>query len=270
MIGGLGFYTFSSTPQLVADVQDFIDNPANNFGWIIIGDENFSGTAKRFDSREISDPTLRPMLTVEFSPPDETCCLQPIGACANLLAADCLAAGGMPTPAFTSCEGDGDGDGIDVNCGDECPADSDKYDPGQCGCGVPDFDPDFDGIADCLDGCPLDPGKVDPGICGCGVPDIDSDAGPGCDGVPDCQDECQGDCFKSQPGLCGCGVDDSADSDGDGVADCIDQCPGVDDSVFVPGCIGAIPAASSWGLIMLALVLMVGAKIAFGDRRATS
>jgi hypothetical protein len=49
---------------------------------------------------------------------------------------------------------------------------------------VDSLDSDNDGLADCMDGCPLDPDKFDPGLCGCGVPDIDSDA----DGHPDCLD----------------------------------------------------------------------------------
>lgn len=255
-IGGFGFHTFNSTPELVADVQDFLDNPSGNFGWVIVGDELFSGTAKRYDSLENPDPSVRPMLTIEFTPPDETCCL-PAGGCVNLLAADCVLAGGTPTPQFTACEGDADGDFIDVNCGDECPDDSDKYDPGQCGCGVPDFDPDFDGIADCLDGCPLDPLKVEPGVCGCGVPDENPDG----DDLPSCLDNCPLDPLKVEPGICGCGVDDFADGDGDSVPDCVDQCAGVDDAVFAPGCAGAVPTVSVWGMVILLLSLCTLAKL---------
>ncbi len=256
MIDGIGFHTFTSTPELVADVQDFVDNPSGNFGWVIVGDELFSGTAKRYDSRENPDPAVRPMLTIEYTPPGETCCL-PTGGCVNLLAADCLLAGGTPTPQFTACEGDGDGDGVDVNCGDECPVDSNKFDPGQCGCGVPDVDTDGDGTADCLDACPMDPLKVDPGICGCGVPDENPDD----DGLPSCLDNCPLDPLKTEPGICGCGVDDFADGDADSVPDCVDQCAGVDDAVFAPGCAGAIPTVSAWGMVILLLSLCTLAKL---------
>ncbi|MCH7729294.1 MAG: IPTL-CTERM sorting domain-containing protein [Planctomycetes bacterium] len=62
-------------------------------------------------------------------------------------------------------------------------------------------------------------------------------------------------------------MDDNADSDGDGVPDCDDQCPGVDDAVFAPECEGAIPTTSQWGLIVLTLLLLVGIKmICFGRR----
>ena len=117
------------------------------------------------------------------------------------------------------CQQDADGDGLIDAC-DACPADPDKIEPGDCGCGVADTDSDGDGVVDCLDGCPDDPGKTDPGSCGCGVADTDSDG----DGWPDCVDDCPDDPDKVAPGDCGCGVDD-VDSDGDGAADCIDGCP---------------------------------------------
>jgi hypothetical protein len=40
---------------------------------------------------------------------------------------------------------------------DHCPSDPDKFDPGVCGCGVPDTDSDLDTIPDCIDNCPDDP-----------------------------------------------------------------------------------------------------------------
>ena len=54
-VGGftaLGSYTWGSTAEMVADVQAWVDDPATNFGWIVIGDESTTGTARRFDSRE--------------------------------------------------------------------------------------------------------------------------------------------------------------------------------------------------------------------------
>ena len=35
---------------MVSDVQDWLDNPATNYGWILIGDEANSPTTRRFDS----------------------------------------------------------------------------------------------------------------------------------------------------------------------------------------------------------------------------
>ena len=63
-VAGVGQYTWSSA-QMVADVQSWLDNPASNFGWLVLGDESTIATAKRFDSRESASP---PMLTIEFIP----------------------------------------------------------------------------------------------------------------------------------------------------------------------------------------------------------
>ena len=38
-VGGVGQYTWSSA-QMVADVQSWLDNPASNFGWLVLGDES--------------------------------------------------------------------------------------------------------------------------------------------------------------------------------------------------------------------------------------
>lgn len=81
------------------------------------------------------------------------------------------------------------------------------------------------------------------------------------------------------------------DTDGDGVDDLCDNCPGVDDLIFgvdvcvgtgvpcasdadcgpggtcAPACSGAIPTVSQWGLVVLALTLLVGGKLYFGRRQ---
>lgn len=67
-VGPLGTYTWGSTPQMVADVQSWLDDPANNFGWILMGNESIQGTAKRFNSRENLNAATRPLLTVTFTP----------------------------------------------------------------------------------------------------------------------------------------------------------------------------------------------------------
>ena len=58
----VGPYTWSS-PQMVADVQDWLDNPAGNFGWLVLGDEKPTLTSKRFDTRESASP---PVLTIQY------------------------------------------------------------------------------------------------------------------------------------------------------------------------------------------------------------
>lgn len=60
--------TFTSNPQLVAAVQGWVDNPASNHGWILLGDEVFMQNARRILSRENSNPG-GPLLMVEFTPP---------------------------------------------------------------------------------------------------------------------------------------------------------------------------------------------------------
>ena len=63
-VGGTGQYTWSSA-QMIADVQSWLDDPASNFGWLVLGNETASATAKRFDTRESASP---PMLTIEYVP----------------------------------------------------------------------------------------------------------------------------------------------------------------------------------------------------------
>ncbi len=63
-------YLWTTTPALVADVQGWITSPATNFGWQVRADESqIAPTAKRFGSREQSDPTLRPVLIVTYDDP---------------------------------------------------------------------------------------------------------------------------------------------------------------------------------------------------------
>ncbi len=50
-VGGTGSYSVTSA-QMILDAQDWLTNPGNNFGWIIIGDEAANQTAKRINSRE--------------------------------------------------------------------------------------------------------------------------------------------------------------------------------------------------------------------------
>lgn len=66
-VGGVGFYSWSS-PGLVADVQAFLNSPGSNFGWLLIGGEGTTGSAKRFDSREITTPSFQPSLQITYTP----------------------------------------------------------------------------------------------------------------------------------------------------------------------------------------------------------
>lgn len=62
------YYTWK-TPEMTADVQSWLDSPALNFGWIVIGDESVPATAKRFDSRQNVEPTFTPSLYVYYTAP---------------------------------------------------------------------------------------------------------------------------------------------------------------------------------------------------------
>ena len=63
-VGAVGVYTWSS-PPMVGDVQSWLNNPATNFGWLVLGDESEILTAKRFDTRESASP---PVLTIQYTP----------------------------------------------------------------------------------------------------------------------------------------------------------------------------------------------------------
>jgi hypothetical protein len=65
-----GKYSWGSTPQMVADVQSWLDDPSGSFGWVVIGDESrpLTSTVKQFDSRENQIADNRPKLAVEFEP----------------------------------------------------------------------------------------------------------------------------------------------------------------------------------------------------------
>lgn len=71
-VDGNGAYDWNSTTGSVADVQLWLDNPSQNFGWIIVGDEITdpgAATAKRFHSRE--NATDQPTLVIDFTPVPE-------------------------------------------------------------------------------------------------------------------------------------------------------------------------------------------------------
>ncbi len=55
------------SPNLVSDVQSWVDNPEQNFGWILLVDESAFGAATIFGSRENSSSGRRPKLTIDFS-----------------------------------------------------------------------------------------------------------------------------------------------------------------------------------------------------------
>jgi hypothetical protein len=113
---------------------------------------------------------------------------------------------------------DQDDDGV-PDSEDLCPGNSQKTEPGVCGCGAADTDRDSDGTADCKDGCPDNPEKTQPDDNGCDEGKKDSDD----DGIDDDDDGCPDDPDKDDPGVCGCGTSD-ADDNKNGIPDCEDIC----------------------------------------------
>jgi len=64
IVGGNGFYSWSSA-SMAADVQSWL-NGSGNFGWMILGNEADVQSAKRFDTRENADASVRPVLTITY------------------------------------------------------------------------------------------------------------------------------------------------------------------------------------------------------------
>lgn len=68
-LGGGQLFTWSSAndPQLLVDVQSWLDNPGDNFGWTLLGDESTGFTAKRLNSSESLAP---PVLEITYVVPE--------------------------------------------------------------------------------------------------------------------------------------------------------------------------------------------------------
>jgi spore coat protein A len=94
-----GFYSWSSA-GMATDVQAWLDTPVTNYGWIVIGIPSGPSEqqAKRFDSRENSNTSRRPVLEITFTSPAQT------GAC-------CSTEGSCTVTDPASCSGTYQGDG---------------------------------------------------------------------------------------------------------------------------------------------------------------
>ena len=98
-----GIHSWSST-GMVSDVQAWVDTPHGNYGWMIKGEESGAKTAKRFDSREGTDPPELPELEIDFTPPASTgaCCFND-GSCVVMSSGDCATGGGTYQGNGTEC-----------------------------------------------------------------------------------------------------------------------------------------------------------------------
>ncbi|CAN5292165.1 hypothetical protein BH09SUM1_BH09SUM1_08760 [soil metagenome] len=60
-------------PGMVADITAWLADPSSNHGWILLGNETQSTTARRLCSSEFPTAASRPSLTIDFTtPPAET------------------------------------------------------------------------------------------------------------------------------------------------------------------------------------------------------
>ena len=67
-VGGVGLYQWTGA-GITADVQQWVNNPATDFGWILTGNEASKGSAKQFDTEANAIPADRPVLTINFTTP---------------------------------------------------------------------------------------------------------------------------------------------------------------------------------------------------------
>jgi hypothetical protein len=68
-LGGAQLFTWSSEgfPQLLDDLQSWLDHPTGNFGWTLTGDETRGQSAKRLNSgNSTTPPQVPPQLTIEY------------------------------------------------------------------------------------------------------------------------------------------------------------------------------------------------------------
>ena len=61
-------YKWTSNAQLVSDVQNWVNMPDTNFGWLLKGNETIV-SSKMFHSSESANPANWPTLIVDFTPP---------------------------------------------------------------------------------------------------------------------------------------------------------------------------------------------------------
>ncbi|MFB3787902.1 MAG: DNRLRE domain-containing protein [bacterium] len=69
--GSAGSRTQITGTQMAADVQQWIDDPRQNSGWILLGNETDNATAKRFHSSNDTSAGAgrRPRLIIQYTPP---------------------------------------------------------------------------------------------------------------------------------------------------------------------------------------------------------
>ena len=77
-INGTGNYEWSGE-TMVKDAQSWLDDPDQNYGWILVGEEDTSGQAVRFDSRQHPTAQVQPRLVIQYFIPTASLYLPLIG-----------------------------------------------------------------------------------------------------------------------------------------------------------------------------------------------
>jgi hypothetical protein len=65
-VADVGVYALRGV-GLRTDVQTWLARPGTNHGWLMVGEETGFNTARRFDSREATEPAARPTLTIYYT-----------------------------------------------------------------------------------------------------------------------------------------------------------------------------------------------------------
>ncbi|MCH8150451.1 MAG: FG-GAP repeat protein, partial [Planctomycetes bacterium] len=120
LLGGVRRYT------IVDGFHDCFDGCDCERTWVIDVDEAGDVTLILYDENDFG---------WSWCVFEETACCLPSGTCGAMTVQPCLNQNGAPLAFEAVCQGDPDQDGLDGVCGDNCPDDPNKVDPGDCGCG---------------------------------------------------------------------------------------------------------------------------------------
>ncbi len=66
LVDSSGSFSWASTVSLLSDLETWIDDPSQNYGWIIVGDETRSRTVMQIASRSNPVEDFRPVLSIAY------------------------------------------------------------------------------------------------------------------------------------------------------------------------------------------------------------
>ncbi len=103
-VTNVGNYNWSGA-AMVTDVQNWLNNPATNNGWMLKGNETTAKSARQFDSRTHPTTANRPVLTVTYTaPPASGACCFNDGTCIVTTSASCASSAGSYQGDGTDCD----------------------------------------------------------------------------------------------------------------------------------------------------------------------